>query len=69
MLAPAKTPKAILAHIDDAFAKVIKNPELRAQLESQGAEPGCRAAEFGELIHREYQRNAKVVKTSGAKID
>jgi hypothetical protein len=55
MLAPAKTPKAILAHIQDAIAKVIKTPELRAQLESQGAEPGSgRAAEFGELIHREY---------------
>jgi tripartite-type tricarboxylate transporter receptor subunit TctC len=70
MLAPAKTPKAILARVHDAFAKVINTPELRAQLESQGAEPGTGSgAEFDDLIRREYERNARVVKTSGAKID
>ncbi|MEN3354022.1 MAG: hypothetical protein V7640_2180 [Betaproteobacteria bacterium] len=70
MLAPAKTPKTILARIHDAFAKVINTPELRAQLESQGAEPGTGSgAEFDDLIRREYERNARVVKTSGAKID
>jgi hypothetical protein len=70
MLAAAKTPKPILNRVHDAFATVINTPELRAQLESQGAEPGSGSAlEFGELIRREYQRNAKVVKISGAKID
>ena len=70
MLAPAKTPKAILARVADAFAKVINTPELRAQLESQGAEPGSGSAQqFSALIRREYERYAKVVKISGAKID
>ncbi|MGZ5114796.1 MAG: Bug family tripartite tricarboxylate transporter substrate binding protein [Burkholderiales bacterium] len=70
MLAPAKTPKAILARVADAFAKVINTPELRTQLESQGAEPGSgNAQQFATLIHREYERYAKVVKISGAKID
>jgi tripartite-type tricarboxylate transporter receptor subunit TctC len=70
MLAPAKTPKTILARVADAFAKVINTPELRAQLESQGAEPGSGGAQqFSALIHREYERYAKVVKISGAKID
>jgi tripartite-type tricarboxylate transporter receptor subunit TctC len=70
MLAPAKTPKAILARINDAFAKVIAAPELRAQLEAQGAEPGSGSGqEFGALIRREYARYEKVVKVSGAKID
>ena len=70
MLAPAKTPKAILARVSDAFAKVINTPELRAQLEAQGAEPGSgNAQQFAMLIRREYERYAKVVKMSGAKID
>ena len=43
MLAPAKTPKAILARVSDAFSKVISAPELRAQLEAQGAEPPVQA--------------------------
>jgi tripartite-type tricarboxylate transporter receptor subunit TctC len=56
--------------VNDAFAKTIRTPELRAMLESQGAEPGSgKPEEFGALIRREYDRYAKVVKTSGAKID
>jgi tripartite-type tricarboxylate transporter receptor subunit TctC len=63
-------PKPILNRVHDAFAKVINIAELRAQLESHGAEPGSGSAvEFGELIRQEYQRNAKSVKISGAKID
>jgi tripartite-type tricarboxylate transporter receptor subunit TctC len=70
MLAPAKTPKPVINRVQEAFAKVIATPELRAQLEAQGAEPGSgNPQEFGALIRREYDRYAKVVKASGAKID
>jgi tripartite-type tricarboxylate transporter receptor subunit TctC len=70
MLAPAKMPKPILARVQAAFSKVIVTPELRAQLEAQGAEPGSGSAqEFSALIRREYDRYARVVKASGAKID
>jgi hypothetical protein len=67
---PCENAEPILNPVHDTFAKVINTPELRARLESQGTEPGSGSAlEFGELIRREYQRNAKVVKISGAKID
>jgi tripartite-type tricarboxylate transporter receptor subunit TctC len=70
MLAPAKTPKAVLTKVSDAFQKVVASSELRSLLESQGAEPGSgNARDFGALIRREYGRYAKVVQTSGAKID
>jgi tripartite-type tricarboxylate transporter receptor subunit TctC len=70
MLAPAKMPKAVLTRVSDAFAKTIRAPEVRSMLEAQGAEPGSgQAQEFVGLIRREYDRYAKVVKTSGAKID
>jgi len=70
MLAPAKTPKAALAKISDAFAKTINAPEVRAALETQGADPGsANAPEFGALIRRDLQKYAHVVRVSGAKID
>ena len=70
LLAPANTPKPILARVSDAFAKVINAPDIRAALENQGAEPGsASAAEFGALIRRDLEKYAKVVRTSGAKID
>jgi tripartite-type tricarboxylate transporter receptor subunit TctC len=70
MLAPAKTPKAILARVHDAFAKTINSLEVRSVLEAQGADPGsANAQDFGALIRRDLQKYAQVVKTSGAKID
>jgi tripartite-type tricarboxylate transporter receptor subunit TctC len=70
LLAPAGTPKPILARLGDAFARVMNAPELRSQLETSGAEPGSgKPQEFAALIRREYERNAKVVKISGATID
>jgi tripartite-type tricarboxylate transporter receptor subunit TctC len=70
MLAPAKLPKPILAKVGDAFKKTIQAHEVRAMLESQGADPGSgQPQEFGSLIRREYERNAKVVKVSGIKVD
>jgi len=70
MLAPAKTPKPILARVHDAFAKTIDSPEVRSLIAAQGADPGsANVQEFGALIRRDLQKYAKVVKTSGAKID
>jgi len=70
LLVPANTPKPIVARVSDAFAKAINAPETRSALETQGAEPGsANATEFGALIRREYERYARVVKISGAKID
>jgi tripartite-type tricarboxylate transporter receptor subunit TctC len=70
LLAPAATPKAVLNRLGETFKRVINMPELRAQLEGQGAEPGSGSSEeFAALIRREYDRNAKVVKSAGVKID
>jgi tripartite-type tricarboxylate transporter receptor subunit TctC len=70
MLAPVKTPKPVLSRVSDAFRKVITSHEVRSLLESQGADPGSgQPQEFAALIRREYDRNAKVVKISGIKVD
>jgi tripartite-type tricarboxylate transporter receptor subunit TctC len=70
MLAPARTPKAIVAKLSRTLAQVVHRPELRKQFEAMGAEPvGDTPEEFGALMRRESARYAKVVKFSGAKVD
>ncbi|MGE5525783.1 MAG: Bug family tripartite tricarboxylate transporter substrate binding protein [Rhodospirillaceae bacterium] len=70
LLAPAHTPKPIVMQLNQVLTKVVQRPETRTQFETQGADPvGSSPEEFGALIRRESQRYAKVVKSSGAKVD
>jgi len=50
--------------------KVVRTPEMKAQLELQGYDPvGSTPAEFATFIRAESAKYAKVVKLSGAKVD
>jgi tripartite-type tricarboxylate transporter receptor subunit TctC len=70
LLAPAKTPKTIVARLNEALVKVVRAPEMKSQLEIQGYDPvGSSAAEFTAFIRAESEKYAKVVKLSGAKVD
>ena len=70
LLAPAKTPPAIIARLHTELVKVVRAPEMRAQLEIQGYDPvGGSAAEFTAFIRAESEKYKKVVKLSGAKVD
>ena len=70
LLAPAKTPPAIVARLHRELVKVVRAPEMRAQLELQGYDPvGGSPAEFAAFIRAESAKYAKVVKLSGAKVD
>ena len=70
LLAPAGTPKDVLAKLEHAAIAALKNPEVRDRLTKAGAEPaGTTAEEFGKVIEREKPIWAKVVKESGAKVD
>jgi tripartite-type tricarboxylate transporter receptor subunit TctC len=70
LLAPAKTPPAIIARLHAELVKVVRAPEMRVQLEVQGYDPvGGSAAEFTAFIRAESEKYAKVVKLSGAKVD
>jgi len=70
MLAPAKTPKAIVTRLNAAVVKVVHSPEIRSQFEALGADPvGSSIEEFATYIHREYERYGKVVKVAGVKVD
>lgn len=70
LLAPAKTPRPIIARLNDALIKVVRTPETKSQFESQGADPvGSSPEEFAAYIRSESDKYAKVVKFSGAKVD
>ena len=68
MLAPAGTPKPIVAKLNAEMAKAIKGPDVREKLAADAAEPvGNSPEEFGAFIKKEIARWAPVIKASGAR--
>jgi tripartite-type tricarboxylate transporter receptor subunit TctC len=69
-LAPAGTPKDILARLNTEFNKALQGPDLHKRLGEQGADPaGGTPEQFATLMRDDMQRWGKVVKESGAKLD
>lgn len=67
-LAPAKTPPAIVAKLQAAFAKVLAMPEVREKLLAQGAEAtSSTSAEFERLIKEELVKWDYVIREARIK--
>lgn len=70
ILAPAKTPKPIVARLQGEIARNLQLPELRARLAGFGLEAvGSTSQAFDAFIRREIALWAKTVKQSGARVD
>ncbi len=70
VLAPAGTPKPVVAALQREIAGILKQPEVRTRLAAQGAEPvGSTPEEFDAFIKAEIGKWAKVVKAAGLKVD
>ncbi|MEK6593936.1 MAG: tripartite tricarboxylate transporter substrate binding protein [Pseudomonadota bacterium] len=70
LFAPAGTPKPAVDRLYKEIAAILRDPKISAQLIAGGAEPvGMPPAEFGVKLHNEIDKWAKVVKTSGMKVD
>jgi tripartite-type tricarboxylate transporter receptor subunit TctC len=66
MLAPAKTPAAILARLNAETVKVLHTEEAKTMLLRDGLEAvGSSPAEFAVQIRTELEKWAKVVKAAG----
>jgi tripartite-type tricarboxylate transporter receptor subunit TctC len=70
IVAPAATPKDLVARISADIAKAVKSSDLTGRMKQQGMEPiGSTPEQFDALIRSEIEKWAKVVKLSGAKAD
>lgn len=70
MLAPAATPKAVLAKLNDAVNEALDEPDLRQKYESSGMTvEGGSSADFQALIDRESRHWARLIKEAGIKVE
>jgi tripartite-type tricarboxylate transporter receptor subunit TctC len=70
LVAPAGTPKEIVARLNAAAVKALGAAEVKSRLEKLGAEPvGNSPDEFRAMLVKEQAQWSKVVKDSGAKVD
>lgn len=70
LLAPAGTPPAIVARLNVALRDALASPDVRAQLEKEGIEPGPGTpADYAADIDREETKWSAVVRNMGLKID
>jgi len=68
LLAPARTPTAIITRLNKAVALTLSDPEVRRKLIASGAIPAATSPEeFGKLIKDEIERWGKVVREKGIK--
>lgn len=66
MVAPAATPPALLARLQQAVAEALKAPEVAARIDLEGAQAvGSTPAQFGAFLRSESTRSAALVKTLG----
>ncbi len=70
LLAPAGTPKAIIAKLNAEVAKVLDDPGVKDKLAQVGCEPFKSSPDqFAVLIRDDLPKWAKIVKDSGATVD
>ena len=70
IVAPAKTPPAIIAKLNSVINAVVQEPEMVNTLGHQGVELDVRTpAEMSTLIHNEIAKWDKIVKQADVKVD
>ncbi|MFN0160505.1 MAG: Bug family tripartite tricarboxylate transporter substrate binding protein [Burkholderiales bacterium] len=70
ILAPAGTPREIVARLSADLARVLATPEIRDRLTAQGFEVSyMNADQMGELMRRDLQRWQKSIRDIGLKLE
>ena len=70
LLAPAGTPKDVVAKLSDALRQVLETPDIRNRMVQQGADPAYLSADpFQAYLTAQMPVWAKAVKDSGTKLD
>lgn len=70
LVAPAGTPREMVARLNESVNTFLREPETKVLLAKQGANPMAYTPEqSGELIRKEIDKWARVVRESGAKLE
>ena len=70
MFAPAKTPPAIVARLQQEIARAVQLPEIKEKLLQQGADAvGGSSAELERVVKSELRKWDAVIRQAGIKVD
>jgi tripartite-type tricarboxylate transporter receptor subunit TctC len=70
LLAPAATPRPFVEQVNAAVAGLLKDPVILGRLDKQGVVPQAMTPDaLNALLKADFQKMARVVKASGAKIE
>lgn len=70
VLAPARVPAAAVSRLNAEITRIMKDPEVRERLIAQGTDPKTGSPkEFGDFLRVEVAKFARLVRSSGARID
>jgi tripartite-type tricarboxylate transporter receptor subunit TctC len=70
VLAPAGTPRPIIARLNAELVKVVHSPEVKERLAATGTEPRTSTPEeFADYIKREIAKWGDVIRKAGVKAD
>ena len=70
LLVPAGTPAQVVTTLNAEVNKLLANPEVRAAIKAQGAEPEAMTpAKFAALIKTDYAKWKGIVEASGVRVD
>lgn len=70
VLAPAATPKDVVAKLSTEMMKIIASPDFRKRMNEIGAEPiGDTPAQMAQLIKTDTERYARLVKSANVTLD
>ena len=70
LFAPAGTPAALVTTLNTEVNKLLANPEVKAAILAQGAEPvAMKVDQFTTLLTTDYAKWKGIVQASGAKVE
>jgi tripartite-type tricarboxylate transporter receptor subunit TctC len=68
--APVKTPREVVARLNDAMVKALRSPDIRERMNQIGFDVvASTPEEFGQFMKAEVDRWTKVVERGGTKPD
>ena len=70
LLAPAKTPRAIVDRLNGEIRKALETPEVKAFMPREALDPvASTPEELAALLNREIEKYAKVIKFANIRTD